>query len=30
MDWVDRINTVIDYIEGRIENEEPIDDSRGG
>jgi len=24
MDWVERINAVVDYIEGRIENEEPI------
>jgi len=26
MDWVERINMVVDYIESRIENEEPIDE----
>jgi len=26
MDWVERINMVVDYIERRIENEEPIDE----
>lgn len=26
MDWVERINAVVDYIEGRIESEEPIDE----
>lgn len=27
MDWVERINTVVDYIEKRIECEEPIDEA---
>jgi AraC family transcriptional regulator len=26
VDWVERINAVVDYIEGRIESEEPIDE----
>ena len=26
MDWVERINAVVDYIEKRIECEEPIDE----
>ena len=30
MDWVERINAVIDYIEGRIEREEPIDETEIG
>lgn len=26
MDWIERINAVVDYIEGRIEDEEPINE----